>query len=84
MVHFEKGCGAFEIAVTALAALGLDFAKLLQGLLELAGEALAVEANGGESGYGLAGVGAGGRGEQASFEERDAIEAPSGVGEFLD
>jgi hypothetical protein len=40
---FEHGGGVFEIAALALAAVGLDFAELVQRFLELAGEAMAVE-----------------------------------------
>ena len=65
----------------------------MQGLLELAGEAIAVYA---EFGNGFGGIddveqhagcfvgGIGGALEQIGFEEGDAVEAPSGVGEFLD
>ena len=82
-VEFEEG-GAFEVVLLAVAAFGLEGAELVECLLELAGEALAVEAEGGEGGYGFAGVGAVDGREEVGFQKRYAIEAPSGIGEFLD
>jgi len=70
----------------------LDFAELVQGFLELAGESLAVHAEGGEGAVGvddvevdgsLLGGWVGGAVEQGGFEHRDAVETPSGVDEFL-
>ncbi len=95
-VEFEEGGGVFEIALLALAALGLDGAELSERFLELAGEALRVEAEGGEGAVGVDDVeghgwmsrdqwaGCGGAGEELGFEERDAVEAPGGVGELVD
>jgi len=82
LVEFEEGGGAGQVAFLAAAALGLDLAERFEGLLELAREAGAVEAEGGQlRDWGL---GAGDLGEQACFEARDAVEAPSSVGEFVD
>jgi hypothetical protein len=47
-MEFEEGGSVFEVAALALGALGLDFAELVQGFLELAGESLAVQAEGGQ------------------------------------
>ena len=41
-VRFEEGAGVFEITLLALAAFGLEAAEGLEGLVELAREALAV------------------------------------------
>jgi hypothetical protein len=60
------------------AALSLDFAELVQGFLELAGELLGVHAEGGEGAVGVDDVKVDG-----GFELRDAVEAPGGVDEFL-
>jgi hypothetical protein len=49
---------------------------------ELAGESRAVESEGGE-GWDQK-LGAGGGGEEVGFKEWNAVEAPGGVGEFLD
>lgn len=94
-VEFEEGGGALEVSIATLAAFGLDVAELLESLLKLAGETLAMEAQGGEGAVGVhdverhgwVGVGGGGRvhgaGEKIGFEERDTIETPRGGGEFL-
>ena len=42
-VHFEEGCGAFEVASFGFAALGLDLAEFLDGLVELARETVGVQ-----------------------------------------
>ena len=80
-VEFEEGGGIFEIAALAIGAVGLDFAELVERLLELAGQPLRVHAEGGEQGN--KGLGVGVLGKQLGFEQRDAVEAPGGVGEFL-
>ena len=63
------------------------------GFVELTGEARAVEAECGESAMGVHDVELDGgllagrvrsAGEQFGFEERDAAEAPGGIGDFLD
>ena len=46
-VEFEDDGRVSEIALLGLAALGLEGAELVEGLLELTGEALAVETEGG-------------------------------------
>ena len=93
LVKFEEGGGVFEVAALVLGAIGLDIAERFQAFLELAGETLALDAEVGEKAMGvddvkvdggLLGGGIGGAGEQVGFEERDAVEAPGGVGEFLD
>ena len=43
-VEFEEGGGVFEVAALALGAVGLDVAERVEGLLKLAGEALALDA----------------------------------------
>jgi hypothetical protein len=43
-MEFEDGGSVAKVASLTLEALGLDFAELDEGLLELAGEALAVNA----------------------------------------
>ena len=91
-MEFQEGGGLLEVALLLVAALGLDFAELVQGFLELAGESLAVQTEGGEGAVGvddvevdasLLGGWVGGAVEERGFELRDAIEAPGGVGEFL-
>jgi hypothetical protein len=49
-VEFEEGGGVFEVAALALDAVGLDIAELVDGLLELAGEPLVVQAESGKQG----------------------------------
>ena len=71
-----------EMAALQAAALFLDVAELIESFLELAGEARAVQAEPGEERD--LGLGVGGLGEQLGFEERDAVEAPGGVGHFVD
>jgi hypothetical protein len=80
-VEFQEGGGVFEVATLALGAVGLDVAELVDGLLELAGEPLVVEAEGGERGN--KGLGVRVLGKQLGFERGDAVESPGGVGEFL-
>jgi hypothetical protein len=91
-MEFQEGCGAFEVALLLVATLGLDFAELVQGFLELAGESLIVEAEGGEGAVGVDNIEVDGRliggrvsgaVEKGGFEQRNAVEAPGGVGEFL-
>jgi hypothetical protein len=97
-VKFEQGGGVHEIVLLAFAALGLDVAELRQSLLELAGEALAVQAESGEGAMrvddverhflaswgSLLGGWVGSAGEEVGFEERDAVEAPGGVRKLVD
>jgi hypothetical protein len=78
----EEFGGFGELAALQAAALFLDFAELIEGFLELAGEARAVQAERGE--LRDQGLGVGVLGEQLGFEERDAVEAPGGVGDFVD
>jgi hypothetical protein len=91
-VEFEQGGGAFEVALPAFASFGLDVAELLESLLELAGETLAVQAERGEGAVGVHDVELdrslfAGRVhsavEELRFQERDAVEPPSSRGEFL-
>jgi hypothetical protein len=49
-MEFQECGGAFELSRFVAAAVGLEFAEVVQRLLELAGEAMAVEAEGGERG----------------------------------
>ena len=91
-VEFEESGGVFQLAALAFCAVGLDFAELLQGFLELAGEPLAVHAEGGEGAVGVNDVEidsrlivwwVGGAVKEGGFELRDAVYAPGCVGEFL-
>jgi len=85
----EASGGAGEVHVAQVPAISLDESEALDGLLELARKALAVEAEHGEEFVGVddvevgAGARVGGAVEQFGFEERDPVEAPGGVGEFL-
>src|SRR5450432_3418411 len=81
LMEFEDRGGVFELAPFMLAALELDFAELLDGLLELTREAGAVQAEAGDGGD--QGLGAGDFGEQRGFEARDAVESPGCVDEIL-
>jgi len=95
LVEQEEGGGVFEIAVLALAAVGLNIAEQGERFLELAREAGGVEPESREGAMGvddvegqggvLVGVGGwiGGAGEKVGLEQRDAVEAPGGVGEFM-
>ncbi len=47
-MEFEKGRSLLEVTLLLVAALGLDFAELVQGLLKLAGEAMGVQAESGQ------------------------------------
>jgi hypothetical protein len=47
-VEFEEGGGVSELALLVVAALGLYFAEVVHGLLELAREPLGVQAQGGQ------------------------------------
>ncbi len=47
-MHFQDAAGALELAALVLAALGLEFAELIDGLVELAREPGVVEAEPGE------------------------------------
>jgi hypothetical protein len=91
-VEFEEGGSVFEVATLALDAFGLDVAESVHDLLELAREALALDAEVGEEAMGVDDVkgdflierdGGGGAREYFGFEERDAVETPGSVGEFL-
>src|ERR1035438_2054166 len=92
-MEFEDGGCVFELAALVLAALELDIAELIERLLELAGEAGAIQCEAGEEPMGVDDVEinggllcwrVGGALEHVGFEERDAIEAPGCVGELLD
>jgi hypothetical protein len=52
-MEFEEGSGIAEVATLAFAPVGLDLAKLVERLLELAGEALAVQSQRGEEAVGV-------------------------------
>jgi len=91
-MEFEEGGGVVEVAALALGAVGLDVAERVEALLELAGEAMALDAEVGQEAMGvddvegdfLIGRDWGGSAcEHVGFEERDAVEAPGSVGEFL-
>src|SRR5579862_901388 len=91
-MEFQEGGGVFEVAALALRAVGLDFAELIECLSELAGKPLGVHTESGQGAVGVDDVEAdcglivgrvGGAIEERGFEQRDAVKAPSGVGEFL-
>ncbi len=92
-MEFQDGGGIFEVAELALAAVILDGAELFERFVELFREAMAVHAEGGDGFVGVHDVESdrgffsrrvGGAGEEVGFEERNAIESPGGVGDFLD
>src|SRR5579863_4827642 len=85
--------GVAKLAVFPAAALFLDVAQLIEGFVELAGEAAGIEPESGEDAVGVDDVegdflfGIGGReraGEDIRFEQRNAVETPGSVGKFLD
>ena len=80
----RSAAACFEVALFALAAVGLDGAELVERFVELAGEAVALDTDGLEETMGVEDSEAVLAGEEAGFEERDAVEAPGGVGEFAD
>lgn len=93
LMNFEEHGGVPEVAPLKLATFGLDGAELVDSLLELAGETMAEETEAGEEPMGVDDIEIdggllvgriGGAGEQLRFEERHAVEAPSGVREFVD
>jgi hypothetical protein len=47
-MEFEESRGLLEVALLMVAALGLDFAELVQDFLKLAGEAMGVQAESGQ------------------------------------
>ena len=55
LMEFQDGCGMLEIARLLAAALESHFAEVVHGLLELAGEALRMQAQGGQL-FGVAGI----------------------------
>ena len=96
-VEFEEGGGFVEIAALAVGALGLDVAEGLEGLLELARDTMALDAEVGDEAMGIDDIegdflahfsmgrdGGGGAREHFGFEQRDAVEAPGSVDELLD
>jgi hypothetical protein len=92
-MEFEEGGGVPEVAALALVTIGLDIEELVERFLELAGEALALDAEAVEKAMGvddvkvdggLLGGRIGGAIQQVGFEERDAVETPGGVGELVD
>ncbi len=91
-MELNDGGSVPEIAVFALATFELDCLEVFERFVELAGEALAVEAEGREGPMRIddverRGLGAGGWGlgtrEEIGFEKGDAFEAPEGVGQFV-
>ena len=93
LMAYEEFGRLGKLAALQAAALFLDLAELLDNFLELTGEARAVQAESGEGAKGVndvkvdGGLLSGrvcGAGKQLGFEERDAVEAPCGVGDFVD
>ncbi len=78
----EEFGGFGELAAFQVVTLFLDFAELIERFLELAGEARAVQSERGQ--LRDQGLGVGVLGKQLGFEEWDAVEAPGGVGDFVD
>ncbi|MBV9769590.1 MAG: hypothetical protein JOZ32_08470 [Bryobacterales bacterium] len=88
MVDEELGRVA-ELAAFELPALFLDVTELIESLLELPGEALAVQAERGEGAVGIHDIEVlvgriGGAGEQLGFEEGNTVETPGRIGHFMD
>jgi len=88
MVDEELGRVA-ELAAFKLPAFFLDVTELLESLLELAGEALAMQAERGEGAVGIDDVEVlvgqvGGAGEQVGFQKGNSVETPSRIGQFVD
>jgi hypothetical protein len=93
LMEFEEGGSVFEVVVLALAAVGLDFAELVERFLKLAGDALRLDAEVVEEPMGVDDVEidcrllrrwVGGTRQEVGFKERDAVETPGGVDELLD
>ncbi len=85
LMEFEDVGGVAEVAALLVAPVVLDLAELVECFLELAGEAGAVESEHGEGLDGGLRVGERvGVREDPGFDEWDAVEAPGGIGEFLD
>ena len=93
LIEFQQRGGVSEVAALAILALGLDLAQFVEGFLELARQARALHVEAGDEAVGVdyikidTGLLAGRIGcasEQVGFEQRDAIEAPGGVDQFLD
>jgi hypothetical protein len=92
MAYEELGCFV-EMAALQAAALFLDVAELIECFLELAGEARAMQTKRSEGAMSVDNIEIDGsllRGrvdgarEQLGFKEWDAVEAPRGVGDFVD
>jgi len=93
LMQFEESSGVSEFANFALAPLELNLMKLMERLVKLARQAIAmqtervqeaVRVDNIEVDSGLL-IGRIGRaGEHLGFEERNAIEAPGGAGKFGD
>ena len=75
-----------------VSALGLNVAEVFDNFAKLPGETIGIHAQVGDGAEGVDDVEcdggfrsgrSGGAGEQAGFEGRNAVEAPSGCGEFL-
>ncbi len=90
--RFVQGGGVVEVAALAVGAVGLDLAERIEALLELAGETMALDAEVGDEAMGVDDVEGdflvegdrrGGASQDLGFEQRDAVEAPGGVDEFL-
>src|ERR1700733_2445864 len=81
MAQEEFGCFG-ELTALEVTAFVLNCADLIDGFLELAGEARAVEAERGQ--HRDLGFGVGVLGEELGLKQRNAIEAPGGVGDFVD
>ena len=79
---YQDGSGVPELAALEFTPLSLDNAKLIERFLELAGEAVAVKAKVGHGGD--EGLGGGDLVKQVGLEDRNAVETPGSVGQFLD
>jgi hypothetical protein len=85
-IEFEDGSGVFELGAFVEEALILEIAEFVEGFLELAREAGAVQAEAGEDAMCVDDVESFGLGaaQDVGLEERNAIEAPGCVGQILD
>jgi hypothetical protein len=92
-MEFEERGGVFQVATLAFPAFGLDLAQLFERFLELTRQAMPMDAQVAEEAMGVddveidGGLVIGrisGAGQQVGLEERDAVDAPGGVGQFAD
>jgi hypothetical protein len=71
LIHFEELGGLLELFLFFFAALGLDFAELVECPFDLAGEAMLVHANSWDWGLGAGDLGLGTRERDSGRERMD-------------